>query len=180
MNRPEQGPHDQGANNDDEAVWLDLVARLEQTSSDDLEPGNRPWDLDGESVVFDEFDPLGLAGAGPGRPEAGGTPDGPAGQFTAGSPDGDAVSDHAETGDEGDEGFVPEEPPSLADADPLTVLAWTGAVGGPVSLLLAAIFWRSAPLLAILGIIAAFIASVVFLVFRLPTDRDSDDDGAVL
>jgi hypothetical protein len=74
--------------------------------------------------------------------------------------------------------FVPEEPPSLAGTDPLTVLAWLGAVGGPVALLLSAMFWRSAPLMAILGMVAAFAASLVFLIMKLPGEKDEHDDGA--
>jgi hypothetical protein len=58
------------------------------------------------------------------------------------------------------------------------VLAWTGAIGGPVALLLTAMFWRSAPITAVVGIIAVFIASVVYLIMRLPQDKDENDDGA--
>jgi fatty acid desaturase len=80
--------------------------------------------------------------------------------------------------DDDDGSFVPEDPPSLAGADPLTVLAWLGAAGGPVALLLSAMFWRSAPLLAILGIVAVFVLSVVFLIMKLPQEKDENDDGA--
>ncbi|MFN3923217.1 MAG: hypothetical protein ACK4K6_06115, partial [Pseudarthrobacter sp.] len=76
MNRPDPGPQDQGANPDD-AVWLDLVARLESgaphagpgsttgTGTDNdpatdagprldaAAPGGRP-------PAFRDFDPLGL------------------------------------------------------------------------------------------------------------------------
>ncbi|MCY1312976.1 hypothetical protein D9M70_634560 [compost metagenome] len=58
------------------------------------------------------------------------------------------------------------------------MLAWVGAVGGPIALLFTAMFWRSAPLVAILGIVAAFVASVVFLIMRLPQEKNEDDDGA--
>ncbi len=47
--------------------------------------------------------------------------------------------------------FVPEEPPSLAGTDPLTMLAWLGAVGAPLALLLSVMFWRSAPLSGDIG-----------------------------
>jgi fatty acid desaturase len=78
-----------------------------------------------------------------------------------------------------DEGaFVPEEPPSLAGTDPLTMLAWLAAVGGPVALLLSAMFWRSAPLLAIVGIVAVFVLGTVYLISKLPQEKDEDDDGA--
>ncbi|MET1063631.1 MAG: hypothetical protein ABWX85_01525, partial [Arthrobacter sp.] len=88
--------------------------------------------------------------------------------------DGTAENDPLFPGDD----FVPEEPPSLAGADPLTVLAWLGAVGGPVALVMSAMFWRSAPMLAILGMVAAFAASVVILIMKLPGEKDEHDDGA--
>lgn len=80
--------------------------------------------------------------------------------------------------DDDDGAFVPEEPPSLAGSDPLTMLAWLGAVGGPIALMLSAIFWRSAPLLAVVGMVVAFAASVVFLIMKLPQEKDENDDGA--
>jgi hypothetical protein len=77
-----------------------------------------------------------------------------------------------------DDTFIPEEPPSLAGTDPLTMLAWLGAVGGPVALLLSAMFWRSAPMLAILGIVVVFVLAVVYLIMKLPQEKDDSDDGA--
>ncbi|BBE22443.1 hypothetical protein MN0502_13260 [Arthrobacter sp. MN05-02] len=79
---------------------------------------------------------------------------------------------------EEDEGFTPEEPPPLGTGDPLTVLAWLGAAGGPVMLLLFAMFWRDAPLAATLGVLALFLAGAGYLISRLPTHRDLGDDGA--
>jgi hypothetical protein len=186
---------DQGANQDD-AVWLDLVARLE---ADSPSPGPRHAALDpllgttdadapagpGSPVAppgrasFRDFDPLGLAGATPAElsaaereasragtdkdhPDAAGAPAGP--------------RDYGVDDDEG--AFVPEEPPSLAGTDPLTMLAWLAAVGGPVALLLSVMFWRSAPLLAVVGIVAAFVLGTVYLIMKLPQDKDEDDDGA--
>jgi hypothetical protein len=124
------GPDD---GDDREAVWRDLVARLEATDSGEppveAEPAPVPADTD-----WDE------------------------------------------------PGFVPAEPESIANAEPALVLAWLGAVGGPVALLLAAMFWRSAPLTAIFGIIAVFLVCAGYLIFRLPGEREDgvDDDGAVL
>jgi len=60
----------------------------------------------------------------------------------------------------------------------MTVLAWLGAVGGPIALVLSAMFWRSAPMVAILGIVVVFAASVVFLIMKLPGEKDEHDDGA--
>jgi hypothetical protein len=131
--------------------------------------------------TFRDFDPLGLSGAAPIELSAKERLAPAPGQPAAGSND---IPDTApgprdyETDDDDGGAFVPEEPPSLAGADPMTVLAWIGAVGGPIALVLSAMFWRSAPLLAILGMVAAFAASVVFLIMQLPGEKDENDDGA--
>jgi hypothetical protein len=187
MTRPDSGSPDQSANQDD-AIWLDLVAQLEGKSpggsstaegdsvpSDhgDADDGNpakegarpdatdptpdRPADVPGRSATFRDFDPLGL-GRYPQDSQA------------AGPRDYDVEDDGGD--------FVPDEPPSLAGPDPLTMLAWLGAVGAPVALLLSVMFWRSAPLLAILGMVAAFLLSVVYLIMKLPQEKDENDDGA--
>ncbi len=187
---------DQGANQDD-AVWLDLVARLEADSppsgphhaAPESLPGTRDagapagpgsaTDRPGRAASFRDFDPLGLAGAAPAEQSAAeregsrsGT--GQAHPDAAGAPAG--PRDYGVDDDEG--AFVPEEPPSLAGTDPLTMLAWLAAVGGPVALLLSAMFWRSAPLLAVVGIVAAFVLGTVYLIMKLPQEKDEDDDGA--
>jgi hypothetical protein len=160
---------DSGANQDDDAVWLDLVARLEATASGTdagLDPGRAagPAATGGRPArVFRDFDPLGLAVPPPVEPPAAGPPD-------------SGPRDYEPDDDDG--AFIPEEPPSLADSDPLTVLAWLGAVGAPIALLLSVIFWRAAPLLAVMGMVAAFAASVVFLIMKLPHEKDDHDDGA--
>jgi hypothetical protein len=179
MNRPDPNSADQSANKDDDAVWLDLVARLEATPSgagesaeaDLADPASAEADppQPESNKTFKDFDPLGLS-----------TP--------ATEPAAEAAAIPAATGrslgprdfevDEEDDAFVPEEPASLAGTEPLTMLAWVGAVGGPVALLFTAMFWRSAPLTAILGIVAAFVASVVFLIMRLPQEKNDNDDGA--
>ena len=221
MNRPDSGSPDQSANQDD-AVWLDLVARLEDkpaAHSDTAEPGSASSagpdapDPDtagrtlegpgpknpasaapdavsgsGRSATFRDFDPLGLAGTAPtelsaaerqaATPGAGGHADAGvgAGGGGHGGPAAFGPRDYTAEDDGGD--FVPEEPPSLAGTDPLTVLAWLGAIGAPIALLLAVMFWRSAPLLAIVGIVAVFILAVVYLIMKLPQEKDENDDGA--
>jgi hypothetical protein len=167
---PDPESPDPGANQDD-AVWLDLVARLEGTDAGPVAgaPASRS---------FRDFDPLGLAAPQPPEPPAARRPGPPdvAGDAAAGRNPPAGPRDYEPDDDDG--AFVPEEPPSLAGSDPLTVLAWLGAVGGPIALLLCVIFWRSAPLLAIVGMVAAFAASVVFLITKLPQEKDEDDDGA--
>lgn len=161
MTRPDPESPDQGANQDEDAVWLDLVARLEGDRPDPgtASPARDPAEATTPRPTFRDFDPLGLAGAPVPDPA---TP-GP--------------RDHA-VDDDDDGRFIPEEPPSLAGTEPLTMLAWLAAVGGPVALLLAAMFWRSAPLPAILGIVAAFVLGTVYLIMQLPQEKDEDDDGA--
>lgn len=184
---PEPESSDSRANQDD-AVWLDLVARLEGKDPAGV-PGG-PGGADGTPAPrpFSDFDPLGLSVAAPielsaeerlaRRPETPEAPDGRHGTGEAtGQPHGPRDYEAEEDPLVPDE-FVPEEPPSLAGADPMTVLAWLGAVGGPVALVLAAMFWRSAPLVAILGMVAAFAASVVYLIMKLPGEKDEHDDGA--
>jgi hypothetical protein len=222
MTRPDPESPDQGANPDD-AVWLDLVARLEadsaaprrtaatsdaagtadqagatRTAGTDPAAAPEPANAtDGTETTarpagFRDFDPLGLAGAAGAAPTelsaaerlAAAAPAGPSrgasGSASGGPSDGvqTAAGPRDYEADDDDGGFVPEEPPSLAGTDPLTMLAWLGAIGGPLALLLSAMFWRSAPLLAILGIVAAFVLAVVYLIMKLPQEKDDNDDGA--
>ncbi|HET7138967.1 MAG TPA: hypothetical protein VFI36_02300 [Arthrobacter sp.] len=203
MTRPDSGSPDQSANQDD-AVWLDLVARLEAQPATDTGaadaghaagPGAGPGAdsagavsqgpgatgpdaTAGRAASFRDFDPLGLAGPAPTEPSAAerqaavprAGDGGPAGTPDPGPRDYDVEDDGGD--------FIPEEPPSLAGTDPLTMLAWLGAIGAPVALLLSAMFWRSAPLLAIVGMVAVFILAVVYLIMKLPQEKDENDDGA--
>ncbi len=199
MTRPDPGSPDPSANQDD-AVWLDLVARLEGSASgpaaairpvqadppdaaaeaastESTAPGPAGAGENGSAASFRDFDPLGLAPSGPTELSAAerlaaASPGVPA----SGEDSGQGPRDY--TADDDDGSFVPEDPPSLAGTDPLTMLAWLGAVGGPVALLLSAMFWRSAPLLAILGIVAVFVLAVVYLIMKLPQEKDENDDGA--
>ncbi|WP_115787292.1 hypothetical protein [Arthrobacter silvisoli] len=182
MNRPGPDSADQSANKDDDAVWLDLVARLEAMPDEILEdlpdttndvPGDGPGDLPGSRADaagpglrpsrFSDYDPLGLSRA-----------------LSDAADSGDALPGGPRDYEAADDGgaFVPEDPPSLAGTEPLTMLAWVGAMGGPLALLFTAMFWRSAPLPAILGMVAAFLASVVYLIMRLPREKDDSDNGA--
>ena len=138
----------------DDAVWQDLVSRLEETPSSEL-PERQASDPapSAEERVRAIFE--GQAAPAPAGPR----------DYTA--------DDHEDDGS-----FHPPEPPALGAGDPLVVLAWLGAVGGPIALMLIAMFWRSASTTVMLGIVAIFVVSVIFLIFRLPKTRDYDDDGA--
>lgn len=199
MTRQDPGSPDPSANQDD-AVWLDLVARLEglptgpdvavgpldtdtpdavaeEGSTESPVPGPAGAGKTGSSASFRDFDPLGLAPSAPTELSA-------AERLSAASSGSPASGEDSPQGprdytaEDDDGSFVPEDPPSLAGTDPLTMLAWLGAVGGPVALLLSAMFWRSAPLLAILGIVAVFVLAVVYLIMKLPQEKDENDDGA--
>jgi len=177
MTRSDSNSSDQSANQDD-AVWLDLVSRLEgrdtaAPAGEGSAPAKRP---------FRDFDPLGLSGAAPTEPsaserQAAARPPLPGREQKGGNQPETAHGPRDYEADD-DEPFVPEEPPSLAGTDPLTMLAWLGAVGGPIALVLSAMFWRSAPLMAVLGIVAAFVLSVIYLIMQLPQEKDEHDDGA--
>lgn len=77
-----------------------------------------------------------------------------------------------------EEEFVPEEPAALGSGNPMVNLAWTMAAGGPIGLLLCVIFFRSAPALVYIGMVALSMIGVIYLLRRLPTERDPGDDGA--
>ena len=79
-----------------------------------------------------------------------------------------------------DDHFVPDEPPSLRPTDPVSALAWLGALGGPLFLLVAALAWRTAPSVLIGAAVLAFVAGFVTLVVRMPDEREDTDDGAVV
>jgi hypothetical protein len=191
----EQGSPAADAPSDDDAIWLDLVARLEGVGAAGDEKIGGPAGSIGTGTgfgansgansptarTFRDFDPLGLSGAAPIELSAKERLAPAPGQPAAGSneiPDTAPGPRDYETDEDDDGAFVPEEPPSLAGADPMTVLAWIGAVGGPIALVLSAMFWRSAPLVAILGMVGAFAAAVVFLIMKLPGEKDEHDDGA--
>jgi hypothetical protein len=79
--------------------------------------------------------------------------------------------------------YVPPEPGPAPKLDWISKLAWTGLIGGPVVLLLAALLGvgRGGRLLAFA--LLAFVAGFLTLVFRMkdrPPIDDTPDDGAVV
>lgn len=82
-----------------------------------------------------------------------------------------------ENDDTGEE-FVPESPAALGSGDPMLNLAWAGAAGGPLGLLLCVLFFRSAPAFIYFGLGIIALLGVAYLLKRLPTERDPGDDGA--
>lgn len=78
------------------------------------------------------------------------------------------------------EGYIPADPPPLPRGDLISWLAWGGVLGAPLFLLLAALFWRSAPSVLVAAAVVAFVAGFGTLVVRMPDRGDEEDDGAVV
>ncbi len=80
-----------------------------------------------------------------------------------------------------DDHFVPPTPEPLPELEPITKLAWTGLLGGPLIMLLS-VFGIALPQEIVIFGVIAFVAGFVTLVARLrdrPEDADPDD-GAVV
>ena len=187
----------------DEAAWLDLVSRLQNMPADETHGGRDTPSPPGaagadgpkdEPAAGDRHDTggtssLGKEDSGPGAADgAGGDPVPRSAAertraifenqpFRTVPPRGPRDYDEPEELESEGE-FVPPEPPPFSTGEPLVVLAWTGALGGPILLLLFAMFWRGAPVAVILGVIVLFVAAAGYLLFRLP--QHHDDDGAAV
>lgn len=81
------------------------------------------------------------------------------------------VPDH-----EVDDHFVPDPPPPLPESDRVTRLAWAGLIGGPVLIMIAAVFGLSLGGWVLVAALAAFLGGFATLILRMG-DRRSDDDG---
>jgi hypothetical protein len=79
--------------------------------------------------------------------------------------------------------FVPEPPPPLPAADPITRLAWAALLGGPILIVLAALLQISLESWVVVLALAGFVGGFATLVARMrdrPRQDDGWDDGAVL
>lgn len=76
------------------------------------------------------------------------------------------------------EHFVPGDPGPIFGGDPLLTMAWLGAAGIPIGLLVMLVAWRDAPLIFLQIAGVAFALSCMLLVWRLPHHRDESDDDA--
>jgi hypothetical protein len=90
--------------------------------------------------------------------------------------------DPAEDDDPNDR-FIPPDPPPLPQLDTIGQFAWGGLIGGPLFLILAAVFdWHMPPLFLALAV-TAFVVGFVTLIVRMNDGRPDDwnnDSGAVL
>lgn len=80
-----------------------------------------------------------------------------------------------------DEHYEPPEPPPIPRGDLVSRLAWSGVLGGPAVLLIAAVVSGALPSIMVVGALVSFVAGFVTLVARMPAERPDDgDDGAVV
>jgi hypothetical protein len=82
-----------------------------------------------------------------------------------------------------EETFIPPEPPPLPHLAPSQQLAWLGLAGGPLLLLMAALFAVTLPVWLALGAVIGFVGGFITLVATMEDRRDEDggsDDGAVV
>lgn len=75
------------------------------------------------------------------------------------------------------EHFVPPEPGPVLGGDPLLTMAWLGAAGIPIGLLLVLVFWRDAPAALLQSAGVVFVLSCGLLVWRMPHRREDGGDG---
>jgi len=96
--------------------------------------------------------------------------------------DGTDQIDAAESEMDDREHFVPPDPGPVFGGDPLLTMAWLGAAGIPIALLVVVIAWRSAPTALLQAAGVVFALCCMLLVWRLPHRRDESDDdpGAVV
>ncbi|MDO5744291.1 MAG: YwiC-like family protein [Micrococcaceae bacterium] len=149
MTNPFHEPAESG--DSDDAVWEDLVRRLESGPP---------------------------TAQGPTETHAGETPRGVDPRIFRMHPALTGPRDYEVSEDEDEGGFTPEDPPALGSGNPLTTLAWVCAAGAPIALALLAIFWRRAPAPLWIGLVVLAVAATVFLFAKLPRHRHDGDDGA--
>lgn len=174
-----------GGSGNDEAAWLDLVARFGASEPRAGDDSAVPWpEREDLPRPADRPPPADRTGAGDPDDHAGPVrvnPPSPADQqrVIAGA----GPRDYAPAPDPDNDHYVPPPPPPLPKLDPVAKGAWLALFGGPLYLLIAtAAGWTVSGLAAFLSV-GAFIGGFAVLVFRMDGGgpRDSGpDDGAVV
>ncbi|GGM37452.1 hypothetical protein ACFQBY_17710 [Promicromonospora citrea] len=186
---------DIGGSAGDSAAGPDRTAASSQTSGRDGDSSASPGS-DADTAA----DPDDSASDRPGGRRVGGWSDGgwSGGDWTAAPADaGDdtaaevrrptgprdwPLTPEAEALEEAESHFTPPEPPPLLSRDPLLTMAWSFVVGVPVLAVIGMILSAAVPALDIpplLGQIGLglFVAGLGVLIWRMPHQRDPDDDG---
>ncbi|GAA4703454.1 hypothetical protein APR04_000522 [Promicromonospora umidemergens] len=92
------------------------------------------------------------------------------------------LSPESEALEEAESHFTPPVPPSLLSRDPLLTMAWSFVVGVPTLALVGMVVSAAMPSVAIPPLIGQigvglFVAGLGVLIWRMPHQRDPDDDG---
>ncbi|MFE4872778.1 hypothetical protein [Streptomyces sp. NPDC056682] len=168
---------------DEEAAWAAIVAGYGEEPADP--PGARPFrSVEDLALIEDEPE---VAESPEPKPDAGADKDqerpalGSSVVFAPGvggprdfQPS-EASAHHPAPTAAGHNG--PPAPPPLPEADVTAKFAWLGVVGGPLLLLLAAIFgWDMTWWLTFLGV-GGFLGGIATLFARMQHDEDDDDPG---
>jgi hypothetical protein len=153
----------------EDAEWKSLVAQFNEPSAPGHADSALPRWPASEDVDENSYEPL---------------IDVPAGLIVGDGPDGDDEAEDERPARRNDphEHFVPPEPPRGPRLDWASRLAWLGLIGGPLLLILAAVFdfgQSRITLVAVIGFVAGFLTLVIRMKDRLPQD-DTPDDGAVV
>ena len=167
----------------DDAEFAALVAQLETADDPTAE---HPWpaaeDLDEPRTAVSEPTVSGPTGTEQTGTESSGSEPPSDAVRAADEAEEQRVRREADRSEEHDH-YVPPEPAPAPKLDWISRLAWTGLIGGPVVLVLAAVLdiGRGGRMLAFA--LLAFVAGFLTLVFRMkdrPPIDDTPDDGAVV
>lgn len=82
--------------------------------------------------------------------------------------------------EEVEEHFEEPDPPAVLGGSPLLTMAWAGAIGAPLAIVLCLILWPAAPAIVFQVAGVVLMASAATLIWQLPSRRDQDDDGAAV
>ncbi|WP_405057806.1 hypothetical protein OG474_34440 [Kribbella sp. NBC_01505] len=156
------------ARSTEDAEWQSLVEQFNAPSAPGHDGGETPvprWPASED--VDEKYEPL---------------IDVPAGLIVGDDPEDEPEPRPKRAADDPHDHFVPPEPPRGPKLDWVSRLAWLGLFGGPILLILAALFDfgdSRITALAVAGLIGGFLTLVIRMKDRLPQD-DTPDDGAVV
>lgn len=160
-----------GADSSDEARWAAIVAELGDLGSGEIDLHEADTGPERSSAVT--------------YPVAPGVPDhrpstGPV--LSGRDWDGTDQIDRAEAAVDDEEHFHPPDPGPVLSGNPALTLAWIGAGGSPILLLVLVVVGQGVPELAARIVAGVFVVSCAFLVWRMPHRRDDNDNdsGAVV
>jgi hypothetical protein len=161
--------------------WADIVATLGDIDAprtdDEADDGEKPAESSQISRPDDEG-----ATDGPADADADAEPGTESRLILPAGPRDWPLSPEAEALEEAEAHFTPPEPPPLLSRDPLLTMAWGFVVGVPVLAVIGMVVSAAVPSIAIPPLagqigIGLFVAGLGVLIWRMPHQRDPEDDG---